>query len=469
MAHAAAHSGAHDHGHHGDVHDHDHSVPAAWLKPENTTLPRGWGMPISIVLALVGVVLLVATVYFPFSKEVGGEVPAKAWKHAVASYHVGYVSTLGIMLGSLGLLLIFALVRAGWVASIKRPLEAAAGLLPLGLLLIAPQLVMEFAVKAGSLWKWRTPGLVETDAVLAHKAGYLNDGFFLARLGVYFLIWCYLAWRFTSVSREQDKTGNPQLTAKLGFTSCWGILAFALATAFAGFDLLKSMDFHWFSTMFGVYFFAGNTLVAIAVWAVSLVVLRGTGRLKGFFTAEHRHDIGKLMVAFTIFWAYIAFSQYFLIWYANIPEETAWVLVRGGGTPANEWTVLFWILAIGHFIAPFLVLLWRGTKRASYLLAVVALWLCAMHVADMFWVIRPIVYMLEQPAGGAHAAVEGLAALQQVALLPGKVGFEWVDITGVLAPICIFGAFYIRKLASAPIVAVNDPFLHEATRHKNVV
>lgn len=471
-AHAGGGGGGGGAGHGG----HGPGVPAAWLRPENIELPRGWGMPLTLVLGLIGLVCIGLTLAYPMLTGAGAEAAApatvaageaahahspadNAWKLALHSYHAGAMVPFGMAIGSLGLLLIFRLVNAGWVASIRRPLEAAASLVPLVLLLIAPTLLIEFAFseRTGALFHWRDPALRASDHLLQHKSGFLNDGFFLARLAVYFGVWTYLAYRLTSVSRRQDAAPNPALTARLGRTSAWGILVYALCVAFAGFDLLMGLDYHWFSTMFGVYTFAGAIFVSLALWALTLNVLAAGGRMQGFLTDEHRHDVGKLQIAFVIFWAYIAFSQYFLIWYANIPEETAWVLLRGGGSAKNEWTTVFWILALGHFIAPFLFLLWRDTKRRAVLLSLGCAWLILMHMVDMFWIVRPEVYKHE--VMGLHDGVPVM----------GKIGLEWVDITGILGPVCLFLAVYVRRLASAKLVPINDPFMGEASHHKNYV
>lgn len=462
MSHSASHT-------HGSGHGHDHGVPAAWLAETNVTLPRGWGMPMSIVLALVGLVCIGLTLAYPTLS--GDHAPAAegvaaatdhghgAWKHALHAYHAGAIVPLGMMVGSLGLVLIFTLVKAGWCASIKRPIEQAASLIPLGLLLIAPSLIVEFAMggHAGELFHWRTPGLIEHDHLLAHKSGFMNDGFFLVRLALYFSVWTYLAWRLSGASKQQDTSPSVERAAKAGFTAAWGILVYALCVAFASFDLIMGLDHHWFSTMFGVYFFAGSIFVSIALWTLTLVVLHAGGRMQGWFTEEHRHDLGKLQIAFVIFWAYIFFSQYFLIWYANIPEETAWMMARGASSPENEWTNVFWALCIGHFIVPFLFLLWRNAKRSSLLLGGMCAWIILMHMVDVFWAIRPEVYKTVQ------TGVENGVPVMN------KIGFAWVDVTGMIGPVCLFLAVYIRRLASARIVPVNDPYIAEAAGHKNYV
>jgi hypothetical protein len=159
------------------------------------------------------------------------------------------------------------------------------------------------------------------------------------------------------------------------------------------------------------------------------------------------------MVAFTIFWAYIAFSQYFLYWYANIPEETAYYVLR----QHNGWENFFVVLCLGHFIAPFIILLFRGVKKNMLLAGAIAVWIIAMHCVDLFWNVRPIVYMTYLPENAAAGAV------------PGKMGLHWVDLTGVLAPLLIYAAFLSRRIASGPLVPLKDPRMPEALEHKNYV
>jgi hypothetical protein len=410
-------------------------------------MPPGWGKTASVALGALGVILCIATlvpVFTGMSAEDGG----KAAKHAMSAYHVGFVVMLGLTLGPLGLVMVFNLVKAGWAITIRRQLENMASLVPVAIVLLVPTIVATL-MKPDILFKWMSSdAAVKGDPILHEKSAFLNPTFFYIRLAIYFVIWIYLGTRLSRLSREQDSTGDKQLTVQAGLTSAWGILAFALSVAFASFDLVKALDYHFFSTMFGVYFFAGNMLSGIALLALTLAVIRSTGRLQGLVTSEHLHDLGKLMLGFTVFWAYVTFSQYFLIWYANIPEETAWFIARG----KNGWEYFGIALIVLHFILPFLILLWRQSKRALPILASVAALLLVMHAVDMFFCIRPIVYLTY--ANGAAV---------------GKVGFSWVDVTGILGPVLVFIGLLIRKVGSGPLLPLKDPRLPEAIAHKNYV
>lgn len=366
-------------------------------------------------------------------------------RHALAAYHVGAMSVLGMALASLFLCMFMQLVNTGWNGTIRRQLENIASLVPFAGIMVVLGLGFEVA-KGGVLFTWLTDAYVD-DYLLKKKSAYLDLGFFAIRGVIYVLVWTILAARMNYYSRMQDQTGDWNWTRKARVTSAWGIIAFAFATAFAAFDWLKSIDFRFFSTMWGVYFFAGGMFGGVGLLILVLATLRRAGKLEGAVTEEHFHDVGKLMFSFTVFWSYIAFSQYFLIWYSNIPEETAYFVERTSG----GWKTLFIILCFGHFVLPFLVLLFRAVKRSHNLLTLVALWVIVIHVLDIVFIVRPMVYI------GAGAADN-----------PGLAG-AWVDVAGVLGVMGIFGFLLLRRIGSGPLVPLNDPRYEEALTHKNYV
>lgn len=453
-------SGAHSHDHagghgHAAGHAHSHGVNPSLLTRENTHMPESWGKGLFGVLALVGLLGCGLTAAYPYIDTSEG-----AAKHAMASYHVGFVVSLTLMLGSLAYVLIMHLTKAGWSVPIRRQAENVAALMPLGILLAIP--VVVFGPK---LFKWMNPALNDAaspmfDAILHEKASYLSTNFFYVRLGVYFLIWTYLALRLRGWSRQQDVTGDKSLTTRAGTTSAWGILAFALSLAFAGMDLVMSLDYHWFSTMFGVYIFAGSILSGVALLIILMTIIRSSGRLNGLLSKEHFHDQGKLLFAFMVFWAYIGFSQYFLLWYANIPEETAWINARGAGVFTDSaWKPVFLLLCFGHFLAPFPILLFRKVKRTPMLASLFAAWLIAMHCVDMFWLIRPI----------TSPDTYALAVDGTVTLATSSLGLAWVDATGLLGPLCLTLAGAVHLMRTSPLIPLKDPRLIEAAEHKNYV
>jgi hypothetical protein len=430
-------SHAHGHDHHGH-HGHGHFD----LSPANTTAP-GFGKGAMVLCFALGLAGLGANIAYPF--VTGGDDQAKLIKHAFYSYHVGMILVLMMMLGCMGLTLITRAVQAGWSTTLRRQCENVVSLMPLFLLLVLP------TVLAGSyMFKWQDPAIIASDPVLHEKIGFLNKPFFIARLALYAIVWCVLAAKLFGYSRKQDDTGDTTLTNKAQTLSAWGLLAYALTTAFASFDLVKALDFHWFSTMFGVYFFAGCIVSGISLTVLMLTALRTSGKLRGLVTAEHYHDLGKLLFGLNIFWTYVAFSQYFLYWYADIPEETAWFIARMN----NGWQNFFWVLVFGHFIAPFLILIFRGVKRSTFGLSFLASWLLLMTLVDAFWLIRPVVFMTSETGAG---------------LVPGKIGFAWVDIAGIVGPVALFVGVLIFKIGRSPLIPMRDPRLNEALEHKNYV
>ncbi len=428
MSQIAAHAkGGNDDGHGGGARPVVHVDPAA------VTLAAGSWQALSVGLLFVGVVSLAATL-------LGGYTVGPV--HALAAYHMGFLVTVGFALGSLGLLMIFQQTQSGWSTTIHRQLANVAGLFPLCALLFVPVVALEL-YSGGGLFKWLSPSHAHGDPLSAHKAPYLNASFWLIRTAVYFGLWTFFGSTLLRLGRTQDTTRDPALTVRARRLSSFGLLIYALSTAFAAFDWMMSLDHLWFSTMYGVYFFVGNILSAIALCVVILSVLRLRGKLKGVVTDEHFHDLGKLLLSFSVFWAYIAFSQYFLIWYGNLPEETGWFTLR----KENGWQYVGIILAMGQFGVPFLYLLWRQTKRNTRSMLAISVWIILVHVIDIFYNVRPSVYG------------------------PKGMGLEnaWLDVLGILGPVCIFLGVLVRRIGAGPLIPLGDPRLREGLAHRNYV
>jgi len=402
---------------------------------------------------VVGVLVAVATAFLGVNETAGMTA-----KHAIAAYHIGAMSVLAMSLGGLFFCLVFHLLQAGWVATIRRQFENVASFLPFAFLLVMPTIIIEIAT-GGMLFKWLTDAKAG-DPVLLHKAFFffwtapIASGtvpfptFFVARAIIYGAAWLYLSRRIVALGRAQDEAatrGDVTPFAQARFTSAWGMLVFALTCAFAAFDWLMSLDYKFFSTMWGIYYFAGAAFSSAAVMALILSILRAKGKLEGAVTKEHFHDLGKLMLSFTVFWAYISFSQYFLIWYSNIPEETAFMKFR-----SENWTKLGILLMIGHFAAPFLILLFRKVKRTYKLLALVAVWAIVIHILDIYWIVRPMVYL--SPTEGPQGPMAYIT-----------------DVIGIAGPVLIFAGYLVKRVGGNPLVGVGDPFMHEALRHKNYI
>ncbi|MEY3230173.1 MAG: hypothetical protein RL689_261 [Planctomycetota bacterium] len=421
------------------------------LRAENISFGQGAGAAPGMLLMAVGVACAAACGYVGYA-NVGGVTA----KHALAAYHVGAMSVLAMCLGAMFFSLVFHLLQAGWVATIRRQFENVVSFLPIAFVLVMPTLIIEY-MSGGKLFKWLSDAPAG-NYVLEHKASYFFLGggeigqghtpfptFFVIRAVLYGLVWFYLSRRIIELGRRQDQSSDATPFAQARFTSAWGMLIFALTTAFAAFDWLMSLDYKFFSTMWGVYYFAGAAFSSSALVALMLAAIRMRGKLEGAVTSEHFHDLGKLMFSFTVFWAYISFSQYFLIWYSNIPEETNFMKFR-----SEHYGTLGVTLMVGHFVAPFLILMFRKVKRTPGLLMLVALWALAIHVLDIYWIVRPMVYAMpsEAPAGPVAVAT---------------------DVLGALGPVLILAGHLVKRIGATPLVGVGDPFMHESLEHRNYV
>lgn len=313
---------------------------------------------------------------------------------ALKSYLVSFMFCVSLGVGGLFFVLIQHLTRAGWSVVVRRLAECVAtALLPMALLALPILLGMS------ELYPWVNPegfiGSVFRDGGEAHavhaKRGYLNVTFFLVRIVAFFAIWSWLSLSFFRMSVAQDASGDPGLTSRMQRLSAPGIILFALTVTFAAFDLLMSISPLFFSTIFGVYFFAGSVVSFMAVLIVTCFLLQRAGRLRQVITAEHYQDMGKLMWGFMVFWTYIAFSQFMLIWYANLPEETFWFKARMYTESGqwSQWGGFSLFLLLGHFVIPFLALISRHPKRRAGLLTLGACWILFMHWIDLYYLIMP--------------------------------------------------------------------------------
>ena len=243
-----------------------------------------------------------------------------------------------------------------------------------------------------------TAAYTEFDELTEAKAKWLNAPFFIVRVIAYFAVWTLIGWYFYSKSKKQDVNGDIETSQHLSLVAPISIIAFALTATFAAFDLIMSLDHHWFSTIFGVYVFAGGMIGMFATSIITYRFLQSKGLLLGSVSTEHFHDLGKYLFAFTFFWGYVGFSQFMLQWYANIPEETQWWLRRGvtsADTIMNNqgadshFAGLSLVLLFGHFLLPFPYLISRHIKRSKEALLFGAAWMLLAHLVDMYWLIMP--------------------------------------------------------------------------------
>jgi len=299
------------------------------------------------------------------------------------SWLVSFLFFLSLSLGALFFVLIQYAVQGGWGIVLRRIGETVFATLPVMALLCLPVLL-----GVRDLYSWAAPGAADHDALIRWKSPFLNVPFFLIRAAIYFVLWSVIALFYYQRSRGQDASGDVAISLRLRKFAGPAIILLAITQTFASIDWIMSLTPHWYSTMFGVYFFSGSFVGFIALLSVLAVAMQRAGLLETVITAEHLHDVGKLLFAFTSFWAYIAFSQFFLVWYANLPEETIWFRARLQGS----WTTISVLLMVGHFAIPFFYLMGRTVKRRGATLAIGGAWLLGMHFMDLYWQVMPTLH-----------------------------------------------------------------------------
>lgn len=407
------------------------------LEPAQVELARGsmWRK-----LPILGLLLAAGGLGGAFALKTGHS------QHFWYSYLVAWYGFLAIGLGGLFFVIVQYLVRAGWSIAVRRLAENAMLTLPFMCLLGLPIVLMG----SHDLFHWTHHEVVEADPMLLAKSSYLNEGFFRIRVGVYFLVWTALALIFyrSSTQGDRDAAIAERNAARMRTFAAPALFLFALSLTFGAFDFLMSLDPHWFSTMFGVYYFAGTALSIHAFLTLMAIFLRKSGYLKGVVTDEHYHDLGKYLFGFTVFYTYIAFSQYFLIWYANIPEETFWFRYRIEG----DFLPLTILLCIGRFPLPFFFLLPRGVKRLSGTLFVAATWILFMEFVDMYWLIQPVLAHHHALESGDHHMTMHLGSLDAL---------TWVGMFGV------FLGVFTWALGRSALVPVKDPRIAESVKFEN--
>jgi len=356
-------------------------------------------------------------------------------RRALFSYLVAFVVWCGVAVATLILLGAFHAAGARWPVVARRFIEHVPQTLWLFALLFVP-----VALGMSKLFVWVAPpaGLDPVmEHAIHHKHPYLNVQFFLVRAAIYFATWLIVAHLLRAWSLRQDADGALGLTVKQRRLGAGALPFLALTMTFASFDWMMSLDPRFFSTIFGVYWFAGSFMSAFAVIVIAATLTRHDPNGFGHhLNAEHFHSLGKFMLAFTAFWAYVAFSQFMLIWIANVPEEVPWYILRIDG--GWKWVGAF--LAVFHFLVPFFLLLSRDRKRDPVRLARVAVWLLLVHWVDVYWLVMPHLH-----ESGPSFALWDLAA--------------WVGVGGAAAAFLIF-----RMRGSAP-VPVRDPYLEDSLRY----
>jgi hypothetical protein len=394
----------------------------------------GWGARLAAGSAMLGALGLAASYALALAAPGG-------MQRFYFSYVLSFAYFVSITLGALFFVMLQHLTRASWSVVLRRIAESITGAFPLLAVLSLP-LVLPLLFGDSRLYAWLAPQAA-ADPLLAHKHAFLNLPFFLIRLALYFAVWTGAARLFCGLSARQDAQGGAGLTLRMWRSSAPAMLLFAVTTTLFAIDFLMALDAHWFSTIFGVYFFGGCVVGLLATLALSAMLLQRAGLLRGVITTEHYHDLGKLLFAFTFFWGYIAFSQYLLYWYANLPEETGWYLRRQSG----EWLYVIVALLFVHFLVPFAVLLSRAVKRRKRLLAVMCVWLLAAHWLDLYFIVMP-----------------ELAARQA----PGKLVLDPLLLSCFIAVGGLWLAVVVWQAGRRAIVPLRDPQLADSLRFENV-
>ena len=360
-------------------------------------------------------------------------------QHFFFSYLTAYMFALTLTWGAMFFVMVHHLTRAEWSTTFRRIPELLLWGFPvLGLLAIPILFGMH------DLYHWTHPEVYDPnspayDAILAGKRGYLNIPFFVIRLVIYFVGWTFISYKLYQLSLEQDLTGDPGIPLRFRKVSAPGLIFFALSVAFASYDFLMSLDPHWFSTIFGVYVFAASVFGGLAFLVLLGRYVQRHGSLRSEVTVEHYQDLGKLMLAFTAFWAYIAYSQYMLQWYGNLPEEIVWYMDR-----LNEgWLPVSKLLVWGHFIIPFLLLLLRASKRVLPVLTTIAVWFLVIHYIDLYW--------LAMPTFSEHGPA-----------------WSWMDLALWLGMGSLLLSFFLYRAGRHGLTPYRDPYFTRSLAFENV-
>ncbi|MBN20576.1 MAG: hypothetical protein CL678_04740 [Bdellovibrionaceae bacterium] len=352
----------------------------------------------------------------------------RAWP----SFLINHFYFLCLGLGGLFFAAIQWLTGAMWSAPVRRVSESFTAYLPVAVLT-----TVVIFIGMHDLFHWTHPEVVKGDIVLEGKAPYLNEAFFIVRNCVFLLAWLFFSHKMIGNSLAQDQDpGNYRFNLKNRVLAPIFLVVFGFGFTFTSFDQLMSLDPHWFSTMFGVYAFAGLFYSNLAITCLLTIYLRRKGHLKEFVNENHLHDLGKFMFAFTVFWAYIGFSQFMLIWYANLPEETGYFLRRMD----DAWMGFSLVLFFGKFILPFFWLLPRAAKRSESRLMIAGIFMLIAQWVDLAWLVQPEFFK-----DGPHIG--------------------WIEIGMFVGFAGVFGLTVLRFLSKNNVVAIGDPRLQESVFH----
>lgn len=396
--------------------------------PANTNLNRadlGQWPKKALIAAVLGAIVCVVGVFSSLSEF-------------LLAYLVAFVFWSNLALGSLALLMIQYLSGGAWGLVMRRVLESGSRMVYWIPLLWLP--VFLAVLFHTNVYEWTHADIVKNDAMLQAKAPYLNVPFWIARSAIYFVIWIGLAFFLNRWSRLQDETGDQRYLVKMRTLSGPGVVLYALTVTFASVDWMMSLEPHWYSTIYGALLAVGQLLGGLCFATAVITLLARFRPMSEILQKRHMHDYGKLMLGFTMLWAYLNFSQLLIIWSANLAEEIPWYLnrLRGGWQYVGAFLIAF------HFVVPFLLLLSRALKKNPRTLIGIACWIIFMRSVDLYYQIVP-------SAAAAHAELHG---------------WRWLPFLFGIGAMLAVGGFwlwrYLTELTSRPLLPLNDPYIEEA-------
>jgi hypothetical protein len=346
------------------------------------------------------------------------------------SYLIAFMFVLGLSLGSLGLLMLQHLTGGHWGIMTRRPLESATRVLPVVAVFFLPIAIFGMKHLYG---EWLNAPPTGEGSLSDLQKSYLTSSGFLIRAVIYFVVWLVLVFIFNRWSKEQDVNREDRaLRRRMKMLAGPGIILYVFVMTFAAIDWVMSLSPHWASTIYGFLFVIGQMISSMSLMIAVLVLLSRTAPMEGVIQNRHLHDLGKLLLAFVMLWAYFGFSQLLIIWAGNLPEEISFYRTRLYG----GWGVVAVFVLIFHFFVPFFLLLSRDLKRSAQMLPKVAVWLIFMRLVDLFWLTRPEF---------TSSAVPGL-----------------MDVAAILVLAGIWFAVFARNLKTQPLLPLGDPKLEEA-------
>ena len=347
------------------------------------------------------------------------------------SYLLAFVFWNGLATGSMAVLMLQYLTGGAWGIAIRRELEAAMRTLPLTALAFLPLLA-----GLSRLYEWTHADAVAADELLRKKIAYLNTPFFVFRAVLAFAIWLGFAYLLDKWSRAQDAHADPGIDRRLQLLSGGGLVAYGLTTTWTSVDWVMSLEPHWYSTMYGVLFIVGQGLGGLALATATVLRLSGETSIAALVGGRTRNDLGKMLFAFVMLWAYVSFSQYLITWSGNLPEEISWYLARLRG----GWGAVGAAVLVFHFVLPFLLLISRQANRNPRILFGAAALLLFMRFVDVAWLVLP-------------------------AFSKGALRLHWMDLAAPIGLGGVWIALYARNLAGRPLLPAHDPGYEEALAH----